>query len=384
MVIPEIFMLLLPVFVTLYGILILAFTIGVIRIRRARQVQTPQHTGFVSVIVAVRNESKNLLRILEELRNQDFPCDRLEVIITDDFSEDDTMAIAHGFASGNRGFSLVLLSSVLKENSETGKKSAITRAIARARGDILLFTDADTGRSSSWITSMVAGFASSKVQMVLGTVYFCNEKSLFQKIQSLEFLGLMGVTAGSAALGFPVMCNGANLAYRKSAFLQAGGFGRNLRYASGDDQFMMSAVRKQHGKEALFLNSDILAAISTEAEPTLTGFIHQRMRWVSKSRGNRDPVVIIVGLITGLTHLLLLAGLISGICIPEVLSISLLLWLVKIVLEYPMVWIMGRFFRKEGLSCYYVIAQVFQLIYVPITGLMGLFIPYHWKGRRGL
>lgn len=384
MEIPEIFVLLLLANTTVYGFLILAFTIGLIKIHLVTQLQSPQQSGFISVIVAVRNESKNIFRILEELRNQDFPRDRIEVIITDDYSEDDTMSVARSFASGNPGFSLVLLSSELTENCETGKKSALAKAIAVAKGDILLFTDADTGRSSSWITSMVSGFESPKVQMILGPVYFCGEKNLLQKIQSFEFLGLMGVTAGSAALGYPVMCNGANLAYRKSAFLQAGGFDRNLKYASGDDQFMMSSVRNQHGKGAVIFNADPLAAVSTEAEATLSGFLHQRMRWVSKSRGYRDPVVITVGVITWLTHFLLLAGIISGFFFPEVLAVSLLLWLAKIVLEYPMVMIMGRFFRMERISGYYFIAQIFQVIYVPLTGLAGLFIPYRWKGRRGL
>ena len=193
----------------------------------------------------------------------------------------------------------------------------------------------------------------------------------------------MGTTAGSAALGYPVMCNGANLAYRRDSFLQTGGFSGNLKYLSGDDQFMMGAIRKHYGKGSLVFNIDPLSNVGTVPEATLTGFIHQRIRWVSKSRGYRDPVVIVVGAVTYLIHTLLLSGMLAGIFYPTILSFSLLFWLVKILLDYPMVWIMMRFFGKSSLTGYYFIAQLFQLIYVPVAGILGLMLPFRWKGRRG-
>jgi poly-beta-1,6-N-acetyl-D-glucosamine synthase len=214
-------------------------------------------------------------------------------------------------------------------------------------------------------------------------VFFCKEQNLLQKIQSLEFLGIMGTTAGGAALGYPVMCNGANLAYRRHAFFQTGGFSENVRYASGDDQFMMNAIRNRFGKTSLVFNPDPLSSVSTEPEKNLKGFLNQRIRWVSKSRGYRDPIIIFVGLVAYLTPFLLLAGFSLGHAFPSLLRLSLLLWLTKILLEYPMVWIMIRFFGKQKLTGYYFIAQVFQLAYVPLAGLLGLFVPYRWKGRTG-
>jgi hypothetical protein len=53
------------------------------------------------------------------------------------------------------------------------------------------------------------------------------------------------------------------------------------------------------------------------------------------------------------------------------------------LLEFPMVGIMARFFGKRKLIGYYFIAQVFQLVYVPVAGMLGLVLPYRWKGRRG-
>jgi hypothetical protein len=130
-------------------------------------------------------------------------------------------------------------------------------------------------------------------------------------------------------------------------------------------------------------NFDKGSAVGTAPEATLAGFFQQRIRWVSKSRGYRDPVVLSVGIITYFTHLLLLAGILSGIFLPVLLSLSLLLWVVKMLIEYPMVWMMNRFFGQRQLTGYYLPAQVFQLVYVPLAGMLGLFLPYRWKGRKG-
>ncbi|MCX6304600.1 MAG: glycosyltransferase [Bacteroidetes bacterium] len=379
----EIFMVIFLLPAVCYGAIIGLFTFGLIRILKHARLESYGPSGFVSVIIPVRNEAGNILRILDEMLRQDFPGTGMEVIIADDFSEDDTMNLARGFAASHPGFPLVLADSPHSGAGATGKKRAIERAVAQAKGDILLFTDADTARGTGWISSMVSGFRQAGIRMVLGPVCFSNEKNMLQKIQSLEFMGLMGVTAGSAALGFPVMCNGANLAYRREAFLQSGGFSGNLKYLSGDDQFIMASIRKHYGKGSLLFNAAGSTVVSTGAEATLKGFFNQRIRWVSKSRGYRDPFVVAVGAVTYLTHLILLAGILTGFFIPGLPGFFLLAWLAKIILEFPMVWIMGRFFGKRDLWVYYPAAQVFQLVYVPLAGVLGLLLPYRWKGRKG-
>lgn len=367
----------------IYGTMIVAFTAGLIKGKARSRSASVQAGGFVSVIIPVRNEASNIRRLLQEICDQEFHAGSFEVIVSDDHSEDDTMTIARSFADLHPGFSLKLVLAAPGETGRPGKKSAILRAIDLAEGDILLLTDADTGRGRGWISAMNAAFALPGTRMVLGPVYYDQERNILQTIGSLEFLGLMGTTAGSAALGFPVMCNGANLAYRRNAFMQAGGFSGNLHYISGDDQFIMSAIRKHFGKRSVVFNDDPAAVVSTVAEATLTGFIQQRLRWVSKSRGYRDPVVLAAGAVTYLTHALLLAGMLWGCFYPKLFFLSFCLWLVKILLEYPLVWIMARFFGKSRLSGYYFIAQVFQLVYVPVAGLLGMFLPFRWKGRKG-
>ena len=374
----------------IYMGIIMAFTLGLVRAGkscpdaagRLDKASAGKPVLFVSVIIPVRNETGNIRGILEEMRRQDYPADLMEILVTDDFSEDDTLEVAGRFAKEFPGFPLVLIPADSPDLNGPGKKRAVARAVNLARGKIILCTDADTSRGPGWISSMAGCFVHADTQMVLGPVVLDRGNNLLQKIQAIEFMGIMGTTAGSAELGCPVMCNGASLAYRRTAFVKTGGYGSNVQFASGDDQFLMAAVRKMYGKQSVVFNLDPAAVVSTRPEGTLKGFLNQRIRWVSKSRGYNDPVVIGVGMVTWFVHVFLLSGLAAGMLFPRILWLSLGLWIVKMMAEFPMVWIMNRFFGKRKLLRYYLAAQAFQLVYVALAGMLGLFLPYRWKGRK--
>jgi cellulose synthase/poly-beta-1,6-N-acetylglucosamine synthase-like glycosyltransferase len=338
-------------------------------------------TKTVTLIIPVRNESDHISFLLEDLSQQDYPSAYLEIIIADDFSEDQTMELARKWTKDHEPVNIILAESGPDLAMNYGKKKAIERALEKAGGELVITTDADTRHGPCWVSEMTAAFTSGEIQMVLGPVMFTGEESLFQKIQCLEFLGIMGVTAGSSFLGFPLMCNGANLAYRSQAFRDAGGFSGNQEYHSGDDQFLMMKFRKKFGRESIRFLQEKEAIARTVPSGSWQEFFQQRVRWVSKSRGYRDPFVLAAGLLTYGQFVLLMAGLIVGIFHPVLLLVTGILWLVKISAEFPLVWMTAGFFVKKTLMKYYFPAQVFQFFYVIFTGLAGQFNPYFWRGR---
>ena len=120
----------------------------------------------------------------------------------------------------------------------------------------------------------------------------------------------------------------------------------------------------------------------TSPSVTWNDFWEQRLRWVSKSRGYKDPMVIVSGLLTAGFPFLILIGGIAGLFNPTILLLSSFLWFMKILVEYPLVWIMAGFFEKKSLLNYYFSAQVFQFFYSLIAAIAGQFSMYSWKGRR--
>lgn len=333
---------------------------------------------LVTVIIAARNEQENIAGCIATLTQQDYPSDRFEVIVSDDHSTDQTKEIVIQLRDTGKPLMLSLVEAGAAD--KTGKKPAIERAISLSRGDVILTTDADTARGREWISAMVNEYLANGPKMVLGPVGLTGDR-IFQRMQRLEFLGIMGFTAGSVMAGIPLMCNGANLLYEKKGFAEAGGYSGNLKYPSGDDQFLLSRFRKIYGRNAAIFALRREAIVTTPAEATLRGFLNQRMRWVSKSKGYRDAAVLLSGIFTWLLQAALLSAMVAGIWFPWLLQVAAGCFCMKIAADLLLVVPMGVLFGVMKDMWLYVPAQLFQLVYVPLTGVAGLVLPYRWKGR---
>ena len=187
---------------------------------------------FISVIVAIRNEERALPGLLQALFGQDYPTDRFEVLISDDYSEDAGLPVIRSFLSNHPEFPLRLIVPEPGMVNDTGKKAALTRAMHAVRGDIILCTDGDTRPAAGWISSMAVPFEDHEIMMALGPVFYPEEGNFLRRIQAVEYLGVMGVTAGTAFRGFPVTANGGNLAFRRHCFGESGGYSSEIGRAS--------------------------------------------------------------------------------------------------------------------------------------------------------
>ena len=195
--IPGVIVICLPALAVCYAAMILCFTLP---LRRKPLIAAPAEDDlpFVSVVVAARNEERNIRRCLESILEQDYPADRFEVIVSDDHSTDRTKAEALLAANSNLAVRLTLLEA--GAGAGAGKKRAVERAVRAAKGPWILTTDADTGREAGWLSTMATEALAPGTRMVLGPVRI-EGASCFGKLQALEFAGVMGLTAGSAGAG---------------------------------------------------------------------------------------------------------------------------------------------------------------------------------------
>jgi cellulose synthase/poly-beta-1,6-N-acetylglucosamine synthase-like glycosyltransferase len=376
MIVASIFILIL----FLYTWVILFFTGGWLKMAR-QNVMNGDVRIRVSVIIAARNEEQAILPCLLDIAAQDYPRELIEVIVVDDDSTDNTNRVVNDFIRpGSMGdIHIHLLKTDGRGNGS--KKQAIAYGISRSSGDLIITTDADTRRGSRWISAIAGFYGRYRPKMILGPVAFHHESSIFMQFQSVEFLGLMGATAGSCGAGVPVLCNGANLAYERTAFLESGGFDNNLGFASGDDIFLMLRFRKRYGTGAIRYLGSREAIVATDAKPTLHEFLRQRIRWVSKSKGYKDAWLIFVSIITYLASFEFIPGIVIGIFFPRFFLFLIALFLVKSLAELPLVWMTARFFGKTRYLAWFPVVQVLNIIYVSVIGALGNVLPYRWKGR---
>ncbi|MFC1459394.1 glycosyltransferase [Microvirga arabica] len=178
------------------------------RIRRSTSVE-PNRLPFVSILVPAFNESETVVAALQSLIHLDYPA--YEVIFIDDGSLDDTYAKARPIA-GKYGHCTVQV--FTKPNG--GKWSALNFAYEKARGDLILFVDADSGLARDALKVMVPRLLSPGVAAVSGQVTIRNRNNMLTRFQSIEYLlGNGGMRTALSALGLVTVVPGPIGLYRR-------------------------------------------------------------------------------------------------------------------------------------------------------------------------
>lgn len=359
----------------LYLVLIAAYTYGWYKSGRKKELHTETDLS-VSVLIAARNEAKHIERLLRSLKNQQYPFALLDILIVDDHSTDQTAAYVREFTQQHPDLPLQLL-----PNKGAGKKAALRTALNQAKGKLVLVTDADCVLPENWVRQMAAAFKPQACKMLLGPVVLKPERRFFSKLQALEFVSLMGSTAGAAGLGFPVMCNAANMGFDRQAAIELNAFSPST-HASGDDMFLMMAMRRQFGKNAIRFVHAREAIVETATRDGLKSFLQQRMRWVSKSRAYNSIAVLLPALIVFIFNTVLVLCVLAGIAKPLFMLVFVLFILFKFLIDYPLLYLASGFLRMRHLLPWSLLLEFIYPFYVTFTTLAGILLPYRWKGRH--
>jgi cellulose synthase/poly-beta-1,6-N-acetylglucosamine synthase-like glycosyltransferase len=371
----EQIMILVAVIAFIYVQLIMRFTFGWFSLDKVAP--TDNGSSFstrFSVIIAARNEEQTITRCLEAIALQNYPVDLFEVIIVNDHSTDTTIEVVHEFITGHPGISVRLLDGVGE-----GKKRAISEGIKVATGRLILVTDADCLMSDGWIRSFAVSYEKKGSRCISGPVKMTG-KGIFADIQGLEFMSLIGSGAGGISAGMPVMCNGANFCYEKTAFEAVSGFEDNHHYASGDDVFLMLKINKRYGSGSVGFLKDRAAIVTTEVQPDLRSFLNQRIRWTSKSPGYTDFGVILTAVSVLLINLGILISFGYGLFFGN-FQLFLFLLISKLIIDLPLLITVSSFMHQKRLLTYYLPVQLLMPFYVVFTALGGLLSTVSWKGR---
>lgn len=331
---------------------------------------------FVSVIVAARNEEKTLPHLLEALAQQTYPQPLFEILIVDDYSTDNTVAVAQTFSKPH-----IKIIHPEVASAQSSKKRAIEAGVKQARGPLLLITDADCIPGRDWIKTMAAFYEQKGAAFIAAPVMFTHNQSLLQLFQALDFLTLQGITAASVAAQFHTMCNGANLAYTKEAFENVNGFAGIDDIASGDDMLLMHKIWLQEKSRVLYLKGSD-AIVRTEPMPTWKAFMAQRKRWASKTTHYNDKRIFWVLLFVYLLNCWFVVLLASSFWNVQILKYAFLFLFLKTGIEWPFVAMVARFYNEKKLMRYFFFMQPLHIFYTVLVGLLSQFGHYEWKGRR--
>jgi biofilm PGA synthesis N-glycosyltransferase PgaC len=357
-----------------YLVLILLFTTGWVSITDFNKNHLPAKT-FISVLLPVRNEENNIESCLRSVLNQTLSKNHYEIILIDDYSDDGTIQKAEKFNKENTNF---YQKSLKQHGIKPGKKNAISFGVTQAKGELIITVDADCIYDKEWLNRILSFYQVEKPHMIICPVALKTEKGILNRFQELEFASLQASGAGAAILGFPFMCNGANLAFSKKVFQIVNGYAGNEDLPSGDDVFLLHKIIKQFGNKGVkYLKSKEAIAIA-EGTNDLTSFYKQRIRWASKAKKYRNFSAIITSIIVFSFSFLMLASLFLGFYNKSYLIITGFMLLTKIVIDFPLLYSFNRFLKRTNLMIYYLPLQMVYPFYITITGISSVLSKNKW------
>jgi biofilm PGA synthesis N-glycosyltransferase PgaC len=309
---------------------------------------------FVSVVIACHNEQKNLPKLLESISKQNYPENLFELIIIDDNSTDKTLEIAEDFSYKKK---IVILN-----NSGKGKKKAIRSGITASKGTLIITTDADCIMGSNWMRTIAAFYEFNKPEMIVCPVKIESATGFFGRFQELEFISLQGITAGSALMKKATMCNGANLAFTREAYLE---HSQNLHdeINSGDDIFLLQSLKNMSRSKILWLeSSDVM--VTTKGSSTLNSFVKQRSRWISKVKSYKDLDIIVLGIFTFVVIVLQVLYFIALLFYPVLTLVFLAIFILKSVPDFLILMNTSYRYGRKKLMWWFLPAQLIYPFYV--------------------
>lgn len=332
---------------------------------------------MVSVIVPVRNEQCGIKETLASIVNNTAGKQTFEVIVVNDHSTDGTPKIVADFISEYSSVSMIHL-----DATKFGKKSAISAGVDIALGDVVIITDGDTKVPPQWIESYQHAYHQQpSLKMAFGpVVYAPTQRAFFGELLNTELMVLVGVGAGTLALGYPTMINGANMSFRKQAFLQLRGFEGSEEIPTGDDEFLLRKVTEAHPKGVKFLKSRG-CTVFTSAPANAFDFFHQRRRWASKWKLHDDWASKLLPLFVFAFNALVLywyMGFLTGQFRNVAIAVMLVM---KMVIEFVFVQKIGDSLGKRVPIAGVLGLQIIYPVYVVFFAIASNFGKYRWKNR---
>jgi cellulose synthase/poly-beta-1,6-N-acetylglucosamine synthase-like glycosyltransferase len=340
-----------------------------------------EHNIRFSIVIPARNEALNIKACIDSILAQDYPAEFFEVIVIDDFSEDDTAFMVKAFSHEHPNVHLLSLADYYKPGEMNSfKKKAIEKAVSKAKGDWIVTTDADCMVPVQWLSLyndyIQQNLPHNKLVFIAAPVMFIKEKGILNEFQVLDFLALQGITAAAVGAGKHSMSNGANLAFEKSAFIAVGGYQGVDQIASGDDMFLMHKMKVTLSNRIGYLFNPG-AIVLTKAMGNWKEFIMQRIRWSSKARYYDDKTIFWVLLLVYLYNLSILLLLFVGEYRSLLITIAFKTFFEMFFLE-PVT----KFYKMPGQLRYFPLYQPLHIVYTLVAGLFGQVKTYTWKGRR--
>lgn len=230
----------------------------------------------LSLLIAARNEEKNIDSLIDSLDGLNYPKENLEIIIIDDNSNDGTSKLVQLKIKDKKNFRLIGASNKIIE----GKKGALAIGIEAAKNNFIIITDADCKPQSTWLNTM-AGKLNEGFDFVFGVAPIESGKTLVEKISAFENLRNTVLSIAAVGLNVPYTAAARSFAFRKTSFKRIGGYANTTETISGDDDLLLREAVKNKMLIGTIIEPD--AFVYSAAPNNFTEYFRQKKRHLETS-----------------------------------------------------------------------------------------------------
>jgi cellulose synthase/poly-beta-1,6-N-acetylglucosamine synthase-like glycosyltransferase len=269
-----------PLYVLVLIVLINRYFAGMFlkRVRGANFDETrDDYEPTVTVVTPMYNEGKGIYDTICSLLEQDYPAEKLNIMVIDDCSKDDSYTWAMRAQARFPG-----RVTVLRNRVNVGKRRSINRAVRRAESEIIVSVDSDVVVDRRAVRELVRRFTTPKTAAVGGRVNVINpHENWLTRMQAIKYhFGYVYLKSLERAFRSVMCLSGCLTAYRRDVLLELEPiletrnlFGVPIKY--GEDRFLTRQIVKAGYETVCTLE----AQCWTTAPPTLTKYFAQQLRW---------------------------------------------------------------------------------------------------------
>jgi poly-beta-1,6-N-acetyl-D-glucosamine synthase len=327
----------------------------------------------ISIVICFRNECEKLPVLLKQLIPQLDDIPGSEIILVDDHSSDEGVTLLQPLIAGKHAVKLI------HPGELSGKKACQHLAISNAKNDWIATLDADVLIENQWLKTLSSETSKTSTELFILPLIVEDHRSVFTKLQSLEFHSILFVTASSAASNSPILCNGANLAFRKKLFTAFNSSRHDLNISSGDDMFLLSFAQKK-GRVNWIHDKRLLAA--TAGENGIAAFLAQRVRWASKTSGVKNTPLLFAAMLIFLINFSFVITVAIQLCNKKISIIWLIAFCLKALMDYFILRNVSNWLCKTRLMRFFPVLVILYPLYAILIPLLGIFWKPQWKERR--
>lgn len=320
----------------------------------------------ISIVVAAKNEEKNIASLIDALNKQNYNKDNYEVIIVDDSSTDSTFNLANESSTSYKNFSIIKAGT----KNLPGKKGALEIGIEKTKYDFILITDADCAPQSDWIKTSSEKF-SNGYDFIWGIAPFYIENSFINNLSCFENIRSNILTFTATIIGLPYSAAARNFGFKKTSFQKIKGYSNTTETLSGDDDLLLREAIKN--KMKIGLVTEKRSFVYSKTKNTLREYLTQKARHTQTSL----HYLARHKLFLGFWHLLNLFFLFSPVLI-FIDSIFISLFLIKIITDIIIVFNIQKYFGYSFNPAKIFYLQIMYELFLVLNFINAFFCKSDW------